>query len=224
MEFRRRMKSFVIAVIMVGLCSAVLFSQQSTGKMQSIKIGLRSDISTIYPWKMTDVETYYILQNVYETLIRLKKDADEIEPGLALKWTPSKDYKTWTFSLRQNVKFHDGSIFNSDSVIATFSLVPSFPGKVEKIDDYTVRFNLDKPNAAFVLSLTVANYGIVGEATIKCFNNKKCGKIIAVGTGPFRLESWQPRKQVVLKKNQNYWGDKAYLDEAIFIELKTVLH
>ena len=207
---------YLIAIGVVILLCCLAFGQQAAKYGGTIKIGLLADIATLYPWKMTDVETFSVMQGAYEPLIRLKKASADIEPCLAVKWIPSSDYLMWTFNLRKNVKFHDGTPFTADSVIETFAQHTVFPGKIKKIDDYTIVFNLDKPDAAFALSLSVENYGIVGTQAIKCFK-EKCAKPPVIGTGPFIFERWIPGKEIAFRANENYWGGKPYLNQVIFI-------
>jgi len=209
------MKNIIFIISIILLCSCAI-AQESPKFGGSIKIGLPADITTIYPWKMTDTETVYVLENVYEPLIRLKKESAGIEPGLATDWAPSSDYKTWTVHLRKNVKFHDGSPFNADAVAETLTQNISFPAKIKKLDAYTLSFNLDQPDAAFAISLSLQYYIITSKATVKCFK-ENCTKLAAYGTGPFKLVSWQQNKELVLQANENYWGGRPYLKEAIFI-------
>jgi len=211
------MKHFIIIALLFLLISTAT-SQEIPKFGGTLKVGLTADLATVYPWQMTDMETVFVLENVYEPLIRLKKDSAAIEPCLATDWSPSSDFKVWTLHLRKNVKFHDGSTFNADAVLSSILLMQTFPAKAKKIDNYTVSFILDKPNTAFAITLSMEYYSIVSPATIKCFNDKeKCKTPVISGTGPFKFISWEPDKQIVLRANENYWGGKPYLNEAVFI-------
>lgn len=207
---------FLILMIPFTLC---LFSQEAPKFGGTINIGLAADMATIYPWEMTDMETVYVLGNIYETLVRFKKETAEVEPCLATDWSFTPDYKIWTFHLRRNVKFHSGETFTADNVIDSIGLNKNFPAKVKKIDNYTVQFLLDNPNSAFAITLTMEYYSITSKATIKCYK-EKCKKLVADGTGPFRFVSWKPNEEIILKANENYWGGKPYLSQVRFIPMR----
>ncbi len=210
---------FIIFVIQLFLIAGDSKSQDIPKFGGLLKVGLKSDITTHFPWEIRDMETLMTMENVYETLVRLKKEVAETEPCLATEWKASNDYRVWTFNLRKNVKFHDGTIFNADSVIETLSLSKVLNAKMRKIDDYSVEFTLDKPNAAFAISLSIEYYGIASKSTVECFKNN-CKEFIAKGTGPFIIEKWEPKKQIVLVANDNYWGGRPYLDKVNFIIYK----
>jgi peptide/nickel transport system substrate-binding protein len=209
----------IINLILLILLAGILLCQESPRFGGTIRIAKSADISTIYPWEMTDLESLFIFQNIYEPLIRLKKDTADIEPCLATHWEISKDYKTWTFHLRKNVKFHDGTPFTAKEVIESLSLKKGFPAKMRKIDDYTVVFDLPSPDAAFALTLSIEFHSIAGAATIKCFK-ENCKKPIVVGTGPYKFEKWIPDKLLLIKANEDYWGGKPYIEQAEFIPIK----
>jgi peptide/nickel transport system substrate-binding protein len=174
------------------------------------------DIATIYPWEMTDTETFNVSQNIYEPLVRLKKDTADIEPCLATKWVASDNYRVWKIYLRKNVHFHDGSLLNADAVINSLSQRRTLNAKMRKLDDYLIEFELPKPDAAFIISLSVEYYGIAGAETIRCYK-EKCKQPVAIGTGPFKLQKWIPGEKIVLIANENYWNNRPYLNEIIFI-------
>jgi peptide/nickel transport system substrate-binding protein len=146
---------------------------------------------------------------------------DEPEPDLALRWVVSPDGITYVFNLRRDVRWSDGELFTADDVVFTISLIqhPDFPGvpdlanlwrtvRVEKLDDYTVRFQLQQPFPAF---LDYTSIGIVpkhvlaavpaGALTTHAFNTHP------VGTGPFVLSEISTRR-AVLVPNPRYFGRK----------------
>ena len=72
------------------------------------------------PFYATDGETFRITRQVFEGLLKVKPGSAELAPGLAEEWEPSKDGKTWTFTLREGVKFSDGEKLDADAVCANF--------------------------------------------------------------------------------------------------------
>jgi peptide/nickel transport system substrate-binding protein len=146
----------------------------------------------------------------YNQLVRF--DADLVpQPELAESWEVSKDGNTWTFKLRQGVKFHDGQELTSADVKFTFDrLFEKSPGKsdfiavdkVEPAGKYQVKFVTKEPFAGLLASLGGFWGFIVSEAGIK-----KHGDLnkAALGTGPFMLEDWKVEQQLTLKKHLQYF-------------------
>lgn len=209
------MRKVISLIFLLIMLSEYVYCQDIPKFGGVLRIGIKSEITTYYPWEVRDMETLMAMGNVYEPLIRLKKEVADTEPCLAVEWGPSKDFKKWIFKLRRNVQFHDGTIFNADSVIRTLSISKILNAEMKKIDNYTVEFNLVKPNAAFAISLSIEYFGIASRTTVECFQNK-CKDFIAKGTGPFMVEKWEPGKEIILVANTNYWGGRPYLDKVIF--------
>jgi peptide/nickel transport system substrate-binding protein len=152
-------------------------------------------------------------------------------PGLASSWTRSADNLTWTFTLRQGVKFHDGSPFNADAVIFALDRVlnkesefysntqrsagSTFLGAIasyKKIDDFTVAITTKKPWA--FLTYDLASIAIPSPAAIKQWGNKAYPQH-ASGTGPFKITKYVEGQVLELEPNKDYWGTKAKLDKLV---------
>src|SRR5262247_4440650 len=146
----------------------------------------------------------------YSQLVRFDADMNPT-PELAESWEVSKDGLTWTFKLRQGVKFHDGQEMTSADVKFTFDrLFEISPGKsdfiavdkVEPAGKYGVKFVTKEPFAALVAALGGFWGYIISEAGVKKYGDLNKA---ALGTGPFILEDWKVEQQLVLKKNPNYF-------------------
>src|SRR5215470_4278434 len=134
------------------------------------------------------------------------------QPELAESWQISPDGLTWTFKLRQGVKFHDGQEFTSADVKFTFDrlLEKSQSGKsdfnavdkVEPVGKHTVKFVTKEPFAALVAALGGFWGFIVSEAGVKKYGDLNKN---ALGTGPFILDDWKVEQQMVFKRNPSYW-------------------
>src|SRR5881409_2983375 len=159
---------------------------------------------------------------MYNQLVRFDPDMTPV-PELAESWQVSPDGLTWTFKLRQGVKFHDGQEFTSADVKFSFDrlLEKSAAGKsdfnaVDKIEPagkYAVKFVTKEPFAALVAALGGFWGFIVSEAGVKKYGDLNKA---ALGTGPFMLEDWKVEQQLVLKKNPNYFRKgQPYVDELI---------
>jgi peptide/nickel transport system substrate-binding protein len=147
---------------------------------------------------------------MYNQLVRFEPDMTPV-PELAESWQTSADGLTWTFKLRQNVKFHDGQEMTSADVKFTFDrLFEKSPGKsdfiaVDKVEPsgkYAVKFITKEPFAGLLAALGGFWGFIISEAGIK-----KHGDLnkAAVGTGPFMLEDWKVEQQMTLKKHPGYF-------------------
>lgn len=184
-----------------------------------------ADATALDPAYIEDGESAKVITNVYDTLVGFKPGTTEIVPALATEWTISADGTEYTFKLRQGVKFHDGTPFNADAVVFSHGRqladkatedMPyagfTFDGvkSVEKVDDYTVRYTLARPNSPFLLNLAM------GLAAPIVSPKAKNPKQQPVGTGPFIFEKWDADQQIVLRANPNYWGGAPKVDRVIF--------
>src|SRR5215468_10119546 len=156
---------------------------------------------------------------MYNQLVRLDPDMNVV-PELAESWEISKDWLTWTFKLRQGVKFHDGQEMTSADVKFTFDrLFEKSPGKsdfiaVDKVEPsgkYIVKFATKEPFAGLLAALGGFWGFIISEAGIKKYGDLNKN---ALGTGPFMLEDWKVEQQMTLKRHSGYFKKGLpYVDE-----------
>src|SRR4030088_2003934 len=154
-------------------------------------------------------------------LVRYDADMNPA-PELAESWQISPDSLTWTFKLRQGVKFHDGQELTSADVKFTFDrLFEKSPGKsdfiavdkVEPAGKYAVKFTTKEPFAGLLAALGGFWGFIISEAGIKQHGDLNKA---ALGTGPFMFVDWKVEQQLVLKKNPNYFKKGLpYVDELV---------
>jgi peptide/nickel transport system substrate-binding protein len=178
------------------------------------------------PVVMYDAGTIATVQQVCEYLAWAENDL-KLRPVLAESWTPDAEAKTWTFKLRQNVKFNNGQPFTADDVVSTFkrlcdpevgsSALSNFEGilstsGVQKVDDYTVEFGLDRAFVDFPYLVSSSNYNCV--VLPKSYKNDF--EKNPVGTGPFTLTSYTDKQKAVFDKNTSYWQQGLpYLDGVV---------
>jgi peptide/nickel transport system substrate-binding protein len=171
---------------------------------------------------------------IMDTLVVMDSEKN-LHPGLANNWDVSDDGSSFTFYLRDDVTFHDGTPFNAEAVKANFDRImdpetgsmmavdkmPTFES-AEVIDEYTVKINFSEPNGTFLVLAANSLYMVSPTAAEEwgadfTFN--------PVGTGPFKFVEWVPQSHVKLERNEDYnWAPQglydhegpAYLDEVIF--------
>ncbi|PYM40190.1 MAG: hypothetical protein DME12_16580 [Candidatus Rokuibacteriota bacterium] len=158
---------------------------------------------------------------MYNQLVRFDAEMNPV-PELAESWQVSPDGLTWTFKLREGVRFHDGQELSSADVKFTFDrLFERSPGKsdfiavdrVEPAGRYAVKFVTKEPFAGLLAALGGFWGFVISEAGIK-----KHGDLnkAALGTGPFRLEDWKVEQQMVLKRHPQYFKKGLpHVDEVI---------
>ncbi|KGM50289.1 ABC transporter substrate-binding protein [Pseudooceanicola atlanticus] len=159
--------------------------------------------------------------NVFEGLTRFGPDGS-VGPGLATSWEISEDGLTYTFTLAEGVKFHDGTTFDAEDV--KFSLDRAraedsanaqkalFAGisEVTVVDPQTVEVTLSAPDGNFLFNLAWGDAVIVAPESIENI------KTTPIGTGAFMFDNWVQGDRIDLVRNEEYWGAPAYLDSATF--------
>lgn len=188
-------------------------------------------------------------ETVFNRLTQFKRGGTEVEPGLATSWDVSKDGLTYTFHLRDGVKFHTTDYFiptrnfNADDVLFTFNRLldadspfrKAYPSEspyftdmglnttiksVEKLDEHTVRFNLNTVDASFVQNLAMSFASVQSaEYAAQLLKQGKAEQINQqpVGTGPFVFKRYQKDSQIRYVANKQYWKpEDVKLDNLIF--------
>ena len=105
------------------------------GTADTLVVGLLADPVTLFPHRATDLVSQAIVVNVTDTLVRQRGEAGRPEAALATTWA-TPDHRVWTFTLRENVRFHDGAVLDAAAVVANFESlrrVRGFPGSAERL-------------------------------------------------------------------------------------------
>jgi len=222
---KTRIKSLALPALLLLVLAAPLAPERV------IRSGSPREPQSLDPARAWDDTSAFYIHNLFDNLVRFDPQTMRIEPSLAASWETSEDGLTWTFNLRQGPRFHDGTPFDADAVVFTFfrQMDPANPGRqdefpmfpeifpflraVKKISRHQVQFILSEPFFPFLPSLTVECAAIVSPAAVR-----KAGKSFArqpVGTGPYRLSSWQKDKRLVLSANPDYWRGRPLVDKYI---------
>ncbi|MBI1208420.1 MAG: ABC transporter substrate-binding protein [Azospirillum sp.] len=200
------------------------------------------------PQLNTTGTSFDVAKPINNRLTEFERGATKVIPGLAESWTISDDGTVYTFKLRKGVKFHSNKSFkptrdfNADDVLFSFDRMwkddhpyhkvsggsydyfgdmdmPKLLKSIEKVDDYTVRFVLNAPEAPFIANLAMdfasiqsAEYGAV---LLKAGTPEKIDQE-PIGTGPFEFVRYQKDAQIRYKAFPEYWGGKQALDNLVF--------
>ncbi len=191
---------------------------------EKLTIGLASEPTSLDPHFHNLGPNNAMSVHIFDRLIA-QDEKQRLSPGLAVSWEPV-DELTWEFKLREGVKFHDGSDFNADDVVCTMARAPDVPNspsgygtylkgkEVIKIDDYTVHFKTAAPYP--LMGNDISTIPVISElgcdSTTEDFN----AGTAAIGTGPFKFQSYTPGESIVLVRNDDYWGDTSVWSEVEF--------
>jgi peptide/nickel transport system substrate-binding protein len=200
----------------------------------TIKAGILVPAAAINPITIADQGGLELIGNVGEFLVFADTHFN-YHPWLATSWSSNSDASVWTFKIRQGVKFNDGTPMTVDDVVYSFqtqsdpkssaNALSVFggtldPAGVVKVDDTTVAFHLEHPDAAWLDAVSNDNYNMI--IVPKGFDYSNYQKTFP-GTGRFKMVSYTPSVGAVYERNPHYWGTPAlpakiewtfYADEA----------
>jgi len=232
------------------LLTALLASLPSAGAA-TLVFGGNGDPISLESGNITDGISILVQRQIYDTLVDFKAGTTDLAPGLATSWTSNANATQWTFNLRKNVKFHDGTPFNADAVVfnvsrwwdkshpygfrnqgRTFEIMGSLLGgykgdatsvikNIVKVNDSTVRFDLNKPSSVFPSVIGAGYFGIASPTAIRK-EGAKYGTPASkpIGTGPFIFQNWRTGDRVTLLPNKQYWGTKPKVDALVIRAIK----
>jgi peptide/nickel transport system substrate-binding protein len=193
----------------------------------TLRIGRDQDTVTFDPVLTVANADIWILDNMNANLVRVTPDGSGLEADLAEKWTVSDDGKTYTFTMRPDLKFSDGSPITvadvkfsleraRDLETSVFGSMYKIMTSVETPDDKTVVIKLDKPSAPLLSLLAMFSTSITPEKAVKELGEEFASK--PIGAGAFKLEEWKRGDRIVLVRNPNYWqNSRVKLDRVEWI-------
>lgn len=211
-----------LCVLLVG-CNAVGESAIPTETPSRIVYGLTLSPSGFDPHRNESAELGIVMRQVYDTLVYRDPTNGNFVAGLATEWTVSDDRLTYTFKLREGVRFHDNTIFDAIAVGATLdritnpdtrssralTLLGPYNG-YEIIDRYTIAINLSEPFSPLLDSLSQVYLGIASPTQLARYSVERY-QYYQAGTGPYKLVSYVPDDHLILERNPDYaWGPAFY--------------
>lgn len=211
-----------------ALAAALAVSVSGYAFAEDLTIGVNLGPDSIDPHWSTLGAQADALRHIFDTLV----DADEnlqLKPSLAESWTVIDDV-TWEFRLRDGVTFHDGSPLTAADVKFSIERIPVVTGpmpmtlytkhvdSVEVVDDLTLRVTTKGtapalPNDFTRLFVVSENTGM--DARNEQFNSGE----MAIGTGPYKFVSWEPKGDLVLERNDEYWGEPSHWERVMRREI-----
>ena len=196
---------------------------------QIITYAQGADPRGLDPALIDDGESSKPICQMYEGLLKYGDNNTEVEPCLAESWEVSEDGLTYTFKLRQGVKFHDGTDFNAEAV--KYNVDRQTVNKTEDmlyadfvfgdvaacnvIDDYTVEIVLNKVSTPFLNNLAMSLGAPMVSPTACEANNNNLNEA-PCGTGPYKFVRWDKNEAVVMERNEDYWGEKGVAKQIVF--------
>jgi peptide/nickel transport system substrate-binding protein len=215
-EFLKRGTGLGFGLLLGGASTKVSFAASRERVTILSSIGLDS----LHPYAHSSSPQYGIWQHMIEPLVEVNYARKEYYGTLAESW--EFQGKKWVFRLRKGVRFHDGSPFTSRDVVHSMNRIKndkkslqasnfSDVTEVQAPDDYTVIVTTEVPNA--VLLDRLHNRFMISKAAADKYGDQADQR--AIGTGPYKFVSWQRDGNLVMTRNDEYWGPKAAIKEIV---------
>jgi peptide/nickel transport system substrate-binding protein len=220
---RFNLVALIVGILLYPLATTVFAEEPKRGG--ALVMGISRDINSMNPLVGTRSTEEHIRNLIFESLLSVDING-KIIPNLAVSWDISKDGTIYTLQLREGVKFHDGKEMTAEDVKFSidYTLEPKNAAygfadlavvkQVQTDGKYKVRVVLKEPSVPFLASLTsIPTFSVVPKGSLAPGTNKP--KAYPPGTGPFRFEAWKPKQRIVLRRNDQYWGHKPFIDELV---------
>jgi ABC-type transport system substrate-binding protein len=212
------------------ICLFFLLLFNYCSKSSKVSYGIEIFPTNLDPSFGLSFDESQISSQIYENLISLDNDCATLNPRLAVSWNVSKDKCTYTFVLRNNVFFHDGTKLSSYSIQSTYEWLCNKQNRSEIfdkikniniIDSLSFEFVLYEPFSIFLYVLaSPESFQVMSEHAIAKYDTL-IGRH-PVGTGPFYLNKWVDGEKIILNKFKKYWGEHGNLNEIVFKYYKNI--
>lgn len=236
---------FVLLVALLAACSsgdsegassapeetdAATSGEAESGTVKELRIGTNAFTAGLAPTRTSNADAQ-LQYNIYDTLILRDPYSEEVEylPGLATGWKQLEP-TIWEFTLREDVKFHDGTVMDAEDVAYSLNRIfkqedPTFDNaygryfnnfkEVEIVDDYKVNIHTIKPEPLIETFLSDLSGSITSKEYIDEVGLEEAD-LNPVGAGPYRVASFVPSESAVLERFDDYWGEPAPLEKVTY--------
>lgn len=220
----------VVLVIAILFLTSFSVMAQSDSAKDVLIYGTSTDAASLDPHVQNDSHSEQIVAMLYNTLVRFEPDG-EIVPDLAESWTVSEDNLTWTFKLKEGVKFHNGKEMTAYDVKGTYdrfmaedadasrliakNLTQMFES-VEVIDDYTVSITTEDSYGPMLSLLSNRTLAIMDPDVIAEYG-ASTGDFVesSIGTGAFKIVDWKKDEEIIVERFEDYFDENAKLQKVI---------
>ena len=222
----RHSVAFVTVLLICAM--AVSVSSQTLDESKTLVVVIGNDAISLDPI-YAGLTGMALLEQAAQPLMLVDPATGKLMPNLATSWQASDDGKTWTFHLREGVKFHDGTAFDAEAVKRNFDRFKE-PGNipaysyladpivaVNVVDDLTVNVVTEMPFAPLLRTLATSSFSIVSPTAIEQAGLQPNERFdTPIGTGPFTFVEWVRGEKITMARNPEYWGDGPYVGEIEF--------
>jgi peptide/nickel transport system substrate-binding protein len=226
-----------------GLCRAAaglllltfvaLLTEPAAQVRRELRVGVSALPGQIDPAMDLSGASALVARQLFDTLVAYTPSSTDVQPALATRWSVSRDGLTWSFTVREGVRFHDGSPLTAAEVAASFArllggeaagapgrpvwsaLLRGLPGVVKEVrasDARTVQFVLVQPYSVLLTVLAHPGFGVVKVAT------EPEGPPRLVGTGPYRMAEIAPGR-IVMEAQPGHWATTPRSERIAFVEI-----
>jgi peptide/nickel transport system substrate-binding protein len=220
----------VAAALLLGLAASAPASAASASPSTSLtfRVGWLLEPENLNPYIGLLGQDYEIWHLNYDFLVGFDTKTLAPRPEIATSWQVSADGKTWTFKIRQGVKWQDGKPLTAEDVAFSYNYIVKnnlqtlaiYTGGIVKataVDASTVTLTTSEPKAnTLAMVVPIVPEHIWGKISGKAASTSFANPIPIVGSGPFQVVEWQKGKFIRLKANKSYWGGAPKVDEVIF--------
>lgn len=225
------------SALVVSACSAPAQNESEQPAVESLVIDKSFDLVTADPARMYETTGGIVLHAVYDSLLTFADgNADAPLPSVASDWSVNDDATEYTFTIRDDITFSDGTPLTPADVVFSLNRVKNVQGNgsflmdgltVEATDDQTVVITSEEPNTAVPAIVTSPTLGIVNSALVKENGGTDAADAAdadtaesflnetSAGSGPYMIESFDTTTETVLVANPEYWGEAPVYDRVV---------
>ncbi|MDS1134990.1 ABC transporter substrate-binding protein [Nitratireductor indicus] len=214
----------------LALTAAPFSLSDALAQTATARIALSGGLDRLDPSMSANGTDLVVMSQIYETLLQIDPATGELKPKLAESYS-AKSPTVWEIKLRKDVTFHDGTPLTAADVKYTlerlldkdlgsphYSQLTSIK-EVRAVDDHTVEIETETPNPVLMRRMQpIGGSGRVFIVSKAYFESHTPEELInqPMGTGPYKLESWQKGNSLTLARNEDYWGEKPAIEKGVF--------